>query len=275
MHLYKLSYIQDLLMERHDSIDSKFEVNFTRKHIVKATDHPLSNPNVLTLSNLDLLSGRFPVTYLYFYRNNIPNDFKPITESLKISLAATLSYYHPFCGRIVQNPDTNEPEIICDNSGALFVEANINIPLKALNFYNLDNSLRGKLVKIDPDFAFQIQLTYYTCGGISITFTFDHALGDASSFGKFLVSWSEIAQNKPISCTPYHGRRTKLRARSPPSYHPSLDQNFAKCTMEEIMNIPTPKMLLKRLYFIDESSINWLQTLACVDGNVNMSQILL
>ncbi|KAF3449233.1 hypothetical protein FNV43_RR09961 [Rhamnella rubrinervis] len=258
-------------MERHDSIDSKFEVNFTRKYTVKATNHPLSNPNVLALSNLDLLSGRFPVTYFYFYRNNIiplniPNDFKPIAESLKISLATTLSYYYPFAGRIVQNPDTSEPEIICDNSGALFVEANANIPLKALNFYNLDNFLRGKLVTIDPDFGLQIQLTYYTCGGISITFTFDHALGDASSFGKFLVCWSEIAQNKPISCIPCHGRRTKLCARSPPTYHPSLDENFAKCTMEEIMNIPTPKILLKRLYFIDESSINWLQTLACVDG---------
>lgn len=254
-----------------------FEVNFTRKYTVKAINNPLNNPNyVLPLSNLDLLSGRFPVTYFYFYRNPLlPNVFdQSIIQTLKTSLSIILNYYYPFAGRIVQNPKTNEPEIICDNTGAVIVEANANIPLKELNFYNLDKTLGGKLVSINPDFPLQIQVTYYTCGGISIAFTFDHALGDASSFGKFLASWSEIAQNKPISCIPDHGR-VKLCARFPPSYHPSLDQNFAKCTMEEIMNIPTPKILIKRLYHIDESSINWLQNLACADGNVNSNSSLI
>ncbi|GMN40702.1 hypothetical protein TIFTF001_009927 [Ficus carica] len=254
-------------MDVESMVERTFEVNFTKNHIVKAFNPSLSNPYVLNLSNLDLLSGRFPVTYFYFYCNPLIGECtgSPVIEGLQKSLAATLQHYYPFAGRIVQNLDTNEPQIICDNSGALIVEAKANIPMKMLDFYNLNKSLEGRLVSINPNFPLQIQVTYYTCGGISMTFTFDHALGDASAFGKFLVSWSEIAQGKPLSFMPNH-QRTLLTARTPPRYHPSLDQTFVKCTMEDIANIPTPKILLKRLYFIDTSSIDRLQSLASVDG---------
>jgi hypothetical protein len=153
----------------------------------------------------------------------------------------------------------------CDNSGALVVEAQANIPLKELNFYDLNQSLQEKLVSISTNFPMQIQVTKYTCGGISITFTFDHALGDANAFGKFLVSWSEIARKKLMSCLPDH--RRNLDAHFPPTYHPSLDQNFVKCTIDEIINMPTTRIRLKRLYQIDASSIDRLQKLACDDGN--------
>ncbi|ESR46110.1 hypothetical protein CICLE_v10003778mg [Citrus x clementina] len=245
------------------SADGKFEVKPTGKSIVKAIG-PLPEPHTLQLSNLDLLSGRFPVTYFYFYRRPFGKNYPLIIQTLRISLAKTLNFYYPFAGRIIQNPQTNEPEIICDNNGALVLEAEANIPLVNHDFYNLNESLQGKLVSIQPDFPLQIQVTSYTCGGISITFSFDHALGDASSFGKFLVSWSEIAQQKPITCSP--DLRRNLRARFPPSYHPSLDQTFVKCTIEEISNIPSTNILLKRLYHIDASSISRLQQLASVKG---------
>lgn len=108
------------------------------------------------------------------------------------------------------------------------------------------------------------QLTRYSCGSISLTFSFDHALGDASAFHKFLLSWSEISRDIPISCRPNHSRN--LRARTPPTYHSSLDQAFAKCTLEDILNIPTPKTLLKRLYHVEYESISNLQKLASLDG---------
>lgn len=252
--------------------ETDFEVNFTTKFIVKPTNPMVDHPHILSLSNLDLLSGRFPVSYFYFYPNkphdlHAATDFSSIIESLSTSLASTLNSYYPFAGRIVPNQHTNEPEIMCDNSGVLVVEAHANIPLKKLNFYDLDQSLQSnKLASISPDFPFQIQVTLYTCGGVSITFTFDHALGDATSFGNFLLSWSEIALKKPVSCVPDHRRNLHLRARCPPSYHSSLDRSFVKCTMEEIMNIPTAKTLIKRLYYIEDSSIKHLQSLASRNG---------
>ncbi|KAL3498111.1 hypothetical protein ACH5RR_040843 [Cinchona calisaya] len=245
--------------------DGEFQVAIIRKTIVKAIG-PLPNYQILTLSNLDLLSGRFPVSYVYFY--NKPQDsILTSLETLKDSLAKCLSLFYPFSGRIVQNPQTNEPEIVCDNSGALLVEAKANIPLKELDFYILDKSFQGKLVSIYEDFQFplQIQVTNYTCGSLSITFTFDHALGDASAFGKFLVTWSEIATQKSLSSLPDH-RRHLLGARSPPTYDLSLDDTFISCTLQDIHAIPSRNTLLKRLYYIDVSNIDRLQRLASLGG---------
>lgn len=255
----------DIVEDFEASENGKLTVKFSRKSVVKAIN-PLPEPLSLPLSNLDLLSGRFPVTYLYFFHRSKPlvDDFGALVESLKSSLAQTLDYYYPFAGQLVQNPKTRETEIFCDNNGALVVEAHTNIPLKKLDFYNLNQTFQEKLVSIQPDLPLQIQVTDYTCGSISIAFTFDHALGDASSFGKFITSWSEIAQNKPISSLPDHSRH--LRSRFPPKYHPSLDKTFIKCTIEEIQNMQTNYILLKRLYHVDASSINMLQSLASVEG---------
>ncbi|XP_043694913.1 coniferyl alcohol acyltransferase [Telopea speciosissima] len=251
-------------MEIENPVSDDFDVKFTGKSIVKASDVP-SQPKVISLSNLDLLSGRFPVTYFYVYPKAPPfKSFTTIVKELKSSLTGTLKHYYPFAGRIVTNPKTCEPEIVCDNHGALLVEAYANISLEELNFYNLNKSLQGKLVSTKSEFPFHVQVTNYACGGISITFTFDHALGDASAFGKFLVSWSEIAQGKSISCLPDH--RRYLRPRIPPTYDPSLDHRFVSCKLEEIINMPANDILLKRLYHIDATSIDYLQKLSSMEG---------
>ncbi|KAG5052298.1 hypothetical protein AAZX31_02G174500 [Glycine max] len=255
--------MSDILNKNEAPENQKFEVTFSRKSVVKALN-PSLEPFSITLSNLDLLSGRFPVTYLYFYRKLESDNFKAFVDALKNTLAQVLDHYYPFAGQIVQNPKTSEPEIICDNNGALVIEAHTNIPLKSLDFYNLNETLQEKVVSVEPDFPLQIQATEYTCGGISIAFTFDHALGDATSFGKFIASWCEIAQKKPLSSIPDHTRH--LRARSSPKYQPSLDQTFMKCTMKEIQNMPMNHVLLKRLYHIEASSIDMLQKLASLNG---------
>nr|DAD24936.1 TPA_asm: hypothetical protein HUJ06_026400 [Nelumbo nucifera] len=251
-------------MAIENQIHDGFSVIFTQNMVVKASSSASSPPHVLTLSNLDLLSGRFPVTYFYVYRKPPAESFASVLNGLTSSLADTLTHYYPFAGRIVTNAKTSEPEIICDNHGALVVEAHANIPLDELDYYNLDQFLQGKLVSINHEYPLHVQVTNYTCGGISITFTFDHALGDASSFGRFLLAWSEIAQGKTISCIPDH--RRNLVARSPPTYDPSLDDAFISCSIEEIANIPTKHTLLKLLYHIDASSVDRLQRLSCVDG---------
>lgn len=262
----------NILNEVEASGYGKFEVKFTRRSVVKAVN-PLPEPFSVSLSNLDLLSGRFPVTYLYFYQRPKLGNFEALVEALKISLAQILDHYYPFAGQIVSNPKTSEPEIICDNNGALVIEAQANTPLKSLDFYNLNETLQDKIVKVQPDlFPLQIQATEYTCGCISIAFTFDHALGDASSFGKFIASWCEIAQNKALSCIPDHTRH--LCARSPPKYQPSLDKTFIKCTLEEIQNmLPMNCITLKRLYHINASSVNMLQRLASVNSGTKRTKI--
>lgn len=252
-------------MGSNDAIHGKFEVKIVKKTIVKAVEvEPLpERRNVISLSNLDLLSGRFPVTYIYFYRK--PHSvIHSINKTLIESLSHCLTLFYPFSGTISENTKTGEPEIVCDNSGVLVIEAEASIPLKELDFYDLNESLQGKLVSTNQCFPVQVQITSFTCGGISMTFTFDHALGDASALSKFLVMWSEFAMKKPISCFPDHSR--DLLPRLPPRYDPSFDESFISCTMEEIINMPTISILLKRLYHIDHTNIERLQRLASVNG---------
>lgn len=254
-------------------MDGKFQVHFLRKVIVKSKGPFVAeeSSHILSLSNLDLLSGRFPVTYLYFYsKTSSSSSSSTFFDNLKDSLSECLNFFYPFSGKIVQNKHSNEPEILCNNSGVLLIEAKGNIPLKDLDFYNLDHQiLKGNFLinssSIDQEFPLQVQITHFTCGGLSMAFTFDHALGDATSFGKFLLTWSEIARKSPVSSSPDH-RRNLLRARNPPIYNSSLDQTFISCTLQEILAIPTFKILLKRLYFIDASSIDMLQKLASLEG---------
>ncbi|KAL8499540.1 hypothetical protein ACS0TY_022475 [Phlomoides rotata] len=257
----KISIFPNMASE-DSNIHAKFEVKVVRKTTVRAAG-PLPHSNIISLSNLDLLSGRFPVTYIYLYKTT--QSIHCIHNTLIDSLSQCLQLFYPFAGRISENSKSSEPEIICDNSGALVVEARANIPLKDLDFYNLNQSLPGMVVSIDPHFPVQAQITTYICGGLSITFTFDHALGDATAFSKFLITWSEIAMKKPISCSPDHTRN--LPPRFPPTYNSSLDEEFTTCTMEEICNMPTISILLKRLYYIDNSSIDRLQRLASANGN--------
>ncbi|XP_010519084.2 PREDICTED: anthranilate N-benzoyltransferase protein 1 [Tarenaya hassleriana] len=258
--------VSELLPQAMEPKQQKMlEVRVTRELRVKASGD-LPEFQTLFLSNLDLLSGRFPVTYFYLYPKQPVLSFGSIIESLRKSLSETLTYFYPFAGQIIHNKASQEPVIICNNNGALLVQAQAEYELQDIDFYNIDLVLQAKLVQVNPDFPLQVQVTGFTCGGVSVAFTFDHALGDASSFGKFLKSWSEISRKQPISCMPDH--RRGLRPRSPPTYHPLLDKSFIKCTVEEIKSIPVSKKLIKRLYHVDVSSIKALQARACANGEI-------
>lgn len=152
-------------MDDGASLEGGFMVNISRQSIVKSITPLEDPPQVLALSNLDLLSGRFPVTYFYFYRKPASDEdnFISIVEALKSSLAVTLTYFYPFAGRIVPNPSTGELEIVCDNTGVLVLEADASRELKELDFHDFNQFMQGKLVHIQPDFPVQIQVVSLMC----------------------------------------------------------------------------------------------------------------
>ncbi|KAK6934828.1 LOW QUALITY PROTEIN: hypothetical protein RJ641_034983 [Dillenia turbinata] len=194
----------------------KFEVTFTGKSIVKAIG-PMPEAHVLRLSNLDLLSGRFPVTYFYFYRGPLPDNFSSVINSLKNSLAQTLNHFYPFAGRVVTNSSSNEPEIICDNNGALKLKP-ISPKRTGLLQPGLISTYETGL-SISQDIPLQIQVTRYTCEGIS---------KQRRPSIMHLVMQQLL---EPPYCV------------LPPSYDPLIDHSFVACNMEEILNIPTPRSL--------------------------------
>ncbi|KAF8412863.1 hypothetical protein HHK36_000835 [Tetracentron sinense] len=91
-----------------------------------------------------------------------------VVALIKSSLVEVLGHYFPFAGQIVPNARTGEPEILCNNEG--------------------------------------VECTNYTCGCFLLSWSFDHAVVDATAFHMFLISWSEVANNKPISKHPDYQR---------------------------------------------------------------------
>ncbi|KAF8389346.1 hypothetical protein HHK36_026040 [Tetracentron sinense] len=243
-----------------------FSVEFTSSWVVKAA-HTSIEPYILSLSNLDhLFSGRYPLTYFYAYQKPEIGDFSMVIAVIKSSLEEVLGHYFPFSGRIVPNAITAEPEILCNNEGVEVIEAHASIDLASLDFYDLSQSLQKNLVPFQHEIPLRLQITNYTCGGFSLSWSFDHSLADATAFYHFLRSWSEVANNKPISKYPDH-LRSIFQPRSTLSYGPSLDRNFCKCTIEEFLNVPrTIDVSLKRLYYIEAADVESLQERASLDG---------
>ena len=133
-----------------------FSVDVTNEEVVAAV-LPMQE-HWLPLSNLDLLLPPLDVGVFLCYKNPILTStatmedcgtnkmtFGSMVGSLKKALAQTLISYYVFAGEVVLN-NMDEPEVLCNNRGVDFVEAEADVELKNLNFYNPDQSIEGKFV---------------------------------------------------------------------------------------------------------------------------------
>ncbi|XP_060189365.1 coniferyl alcohol acyltransferase-like [Lycium barbarum] len=231
----------------------------------------------LPLSNLDLFLPPVDVGVLFCYLNPIISEkinleYGSMVKILKDSLAETLVSYYAFSGEIVENL-AGEPEVLCNNSGVYFTEAFADVELKEINFYNPDESIEGKLCKKKHG-VLAVQVTQLKCGGIVVGCTFDHRVADAYSANLFLVSWSELAQSKPLSQLPSF-RRSSLFPRRPGYYDSSINDLYVP--------IPTPPptkpetvnpndQVISRIYYVTGEKIGHLQSLANHDQKSTKSQ---
>ncbi|KAG9442577.1 hypothetical protein H6P81_018431 [Aristolochia fimbriata] len=246
-------------------------VTLIEKTIVKATDPP-SEPKLITLSNLDLLSGRFPVSVFYAYPNPDSAPFPSVLATLRSSLAAVLRHYHPFAGRLVPGPRPDEPQILSNNAGVEFASARATLPIAALDLHDLAASLDRGLVPVPDSAPLSVQVTSHPCGGFSLGLSFDHAVADAHGFTLFLRAWADTARTGSVSVEPDHRRAEAFKPRSPPRFGPEIDRMLTSCALEEILNLPQNDITLKRLYYIQASDVQRLQRL-CSTGECRRTKI--
>ncbi|KAF5198290.1 Spermidine hydroxycinnamoyl transferase [Thalictrum thalictroides] len=246
-------------------VTPKIISEFTRKTVVRATN-TFIKPYTHHFSNFDLLSGRAPVTVFYAYAKPRVGDYSSMLSVIKTSLSQILNQYFPFAGRIVSNPITNLPEIVCHNQGVELIEVHTDVDLASLDFYDLRQSLDNLFVPLPDEAPFQMQVTSFTCGGFLLSWCIDHIAADATTTNMFLVSWAQVARNEPISNFPDH-QKLIFQPRRPSIYSPLLDQTFSKCTKEMFLSAPnTYDVSVKRLYFVEASDILNLQELANKNG---------
>ncbi|KAK7276737.1 hypothetical protein RIF29_17882 [Crotalaria pallida] len=248
----------------------EFTVTVTKKEVVAAA-LPMQEHR-LPLSNLDLLLPPLDVSVFFCYEKKQPPmsiSFTQMTVSLKKSLAEALVSYYAFAGEVVTN-SMGEPEVLCNNRGVEFVEAEADVELQCLNLYNPDDTIQGKLVPNKNHGVLAIQATWLKCGGLVVACTFDHRIADAYSANMFLVSWAELTAQptRPITSPQPCFCRSLLGPRHPKaSIHPSLNGMYVPITSLPSSPVePEPENMsdpfISRIYYVKVDQLNRMQTLA-------------
>lgn len=98
----------------------------------------------LPQSNLDLLLPPLHAGVFFCFENKEVTA-EVVVNTIKNSLAMTLSTFYPLAGVIVPNSQ-GEPEVLCNNNGVEFVHVHADVKFKTLDLHHPDESVKGKLV---------------------------------------------------------------------------------------------------------------------------------
>ncbi|XP_050207906.1 stemmadenine O-acetyltransferase-like [Mercurialis annua] len=184
----------------------KLEVEFICQDLIKPSSPTPHHLHHLRLSFLDGLQPPICMPIVLFYSKESNSENSVRCNELKKSLSKTLTMFYPLAGRV-----NNNTFIDCNDEGAFFVQAQANCQLSdILQNYNPSDS--NKLIPLQPhqckNYATFFQVTFFNCGGLCVSFSLSHKLGDALSQFQFLNSWAVVARGDSVISTPLFGTAT-------------------------------------------------------------------
>lgn len=138
---------------------------------------------------MDQMMPPIYITVILFYDTS--DDGKSLPR-LKESLSETLTSFFPLAGRIKDNTS-----IDCNDEGILYAEAQADCSmhdfLKEPDIQLLNKLLPCKKNPTQPMTELPqvaLQVTVFTCGGLSIAGCYNHKIMDGASIGCFLKKWA-------------------------------------------------------------------------------------
>ncbi|XP_031406983.1 stemmadenine O-acetyltransferase-like [Punica granatum] len=179
------------------------EVKINSEELIKPSSPTPQHLRAFKLSLLDHLI-QVPFTpVIFFYPSNSEQagpclDVPQKLDLLKKSLSRTLTQLYPLAGKIRDDG----LYIDCNDGGARFVEASVNMSLTQF-LTDPDLVLLNKLLPNDefligefPELTHpvNIQVNVFRCGGIALGICNSHRLHDGTSEGVFLKEWAAIAR---------------------------------------------------------------------------------
>lgn len=166
------------------------EVKIISKEAIKPSSPTPNNLRNFKLSFLDQLLPQLNGKLVYFYASHNNFSVPQISQNLKKSLSNTLTLFYPYAGKTVDNI-----KIDCNDNGALYIEARVDIPLSLFLQRPDDHDLNLFLPKKsesseERDFFSLFQVSFFTCGGFGIGLSVSHTLVDSSSAYTFIKTWA-------------------------------------------------------------------------------------
>ncbi|XP_042493437.1 uncharacterized acetyltransferase At3g50280-like [Macadamia integrifolia] len=224
---------------------------------------------------ISLLNGHYIQKGLLFPKPKDPPSITTIINQLKDSLSRTLVHFFPLTGHLITHKQDNPPSysisLDCNknNPEVEFVHAfadltmadilsPIHVPLIVRSFF-----LQGEALSHDGHILplLAVQVTELV-DGIFIACSFNHVLGDGTSFWNFFNSWAEICKHNQISHPPVL-TRWFLDGHSPVINLPYSHHN------EFIDRFQPPVELRDRFFHFSPQSIARLKAKANAESNTS------
>ncbi|KAD3066330.1 hypothetical protein E3N88_34209 [Mikania micrantha] len=155
----------------------------------------VQTPQTLTPFKLGFIDEFAPdvnVGIVLFFSTNTDQTTNFIAR-LEKSLEKTLARFYPLAGRYVDKTAT----IDCDDHGAEFIHAKVNIKLQDFLVYEanvkfIDEFMSSKIgvVLQQSDPLLVVQVTTFECGGVAIGVKATHKIVDASTLSTVINEWA-------------------------------------------------------------------------------------
>ncbi|GJM98291.1 hypothetical protein PR202_ga15286 [Eleusine coracana subsp. coracana] len=246
---------------------SAVHVRVVSRRLVKASEyHEKSHPEVVTVSNLDLIPNSYQASLLCIYPKPPTGDFDAVVGTFETHLPSLLNHFVTMTGRVVTNPSSGLPEVHCLNQGAELVVGEAGVPLKSLDFSLAEESTKRILLPFDEDVPLSVQVVSFTCGGFSVSWSCNNLVLDGHSVAKLARMWSELARSsgtKTFTEPPTSDDRSIFRPREPPSYGDAVDEMFTPYDHRHLVNVLTAEdSFVDKLYYVEAQDLERLRAMA-------------
>ncbi|XP_059636133.1 spermidine hydroxycinnamoyl transferase [Cornus florida] len=205
-------------------------VSLKGSYMVKPAE-PTWNGTLL-LSEWDQIGTITHVPTIYFYKSPPQEWLTPpdtIIKTLIDSLSRALVHFYPIAGRL-RWIGGGRLELDCNAMGVQLMEAESEAKLS--DFGDFTPSPEFQYLIPDVDYKVPIselslllvQLTKFSCGGISLSLTISHAVVDGQTAIHFISEWAKLARGEPLGVPPCLDNKA-FRAGEPPRATPRFDHS--------------------------------------------------
>ncbi|KAF7153262.1 hypothetical protein RHSIM_Rhsim01G0026000 [Rhododendron simsii] len=169
-----------------------------------------SPTGLVYLSDFDQSVALTHAPTVYFYRPISDHLLNPI-EILKNSLGKVLTIFYPLAGRL-QRTRRGRLEVNCNSMGALFLEIESEAKISDFGDFTPTSETRALIPSVDYNKPIDelplllVQVTKFSCGGISLGLGMSHVLVDGRCAAHFVSEWARIARGEEPENLPFLDR---------------------------------------------------------------------
>lgn len=169
-------------------LQAEIEVEVISAETIKPSSPTSHHLRHYPLSFLDQLSPPVFMPLILFYHKDTALSNEERADLMKRSLSITLTRFYPLAGRV-----KNNNHIDCNDEGVHYVQARVNCNLDHV----LNNPVPGFMNRFLPfelddvkEMPLAVQVSFFQCGGLALSISLSHEVGDALSLFMFINSWA-------------------------------------------------------------------------------------